>query len=318
MILLLCCCAAAAAAAENPPQGKQLYDALYSVGYHNNTNLHHAGHLLTAVSRLTRLSGHLHSVLDVGCSHGAVVQKLWRRGLSANGVDISSLAVEKAVHHRMAPATGSPPRCLLQPCFQVAKADNLPFADGQFDAIMSSDVLEHVEAGDVVNAVAEVARVARRFIVLKISNRAESNVKELNQVRMHAGRSFNLHATIQGPSFWIRKFAEHGWSLHHMLEAEPHDRNYLRGAGLGLPWECCSYVFQPNSAPGARELARREMASMRSQRWFEMADRCVHWRRSYCNATVGEGDINPAVEASRGRWVYHRGAAVPSVDWRHI
>ena len=81
--------------ANNPPGGKPmggaaLYDALYATGYHANLNTTRALHL--------NLSGALgvRSVLDVGCSHGYAVSWLWRHGIKASGLDVSSIAIAKA------------------------------------------------------------------------------------------------------------------------------------------------------------------------------------------------------------------------------
>ena len=81
------------------PQGKTLYDALYSVGYHNNTGYHHSGQLIKVLNRFKH-NRSIHTVLDLGCSHGAAVETLWKNGFKANGVDVSELAVEKARKHR--------------------------------------------------------------------------------------------------------------------------------------------------------------------------------------------------------------------------
>ena len=49
-------------------------------------------------------------------------------------------------------------RC-VPPCFQRAPATALPFADGSFDAVMSTDVLEHLAESEVDAAVGELTRV---------------------------------------------------------------------------------------------------------------------------------------------------------------
>ena len=70
-----------------PLHGKALYDALYAVGYHNNTGIHHGQELLKALKRFRnpkfQHNIQLETGLDVGCSHGAVVQNLWRLGIAA-------------------------------------------------------------------------------------------------------------------------------------------------------------------------------------------------------------------------------------------
>ena len=47
---------------------------------------------------IKNLSGALgvRSVLDVGCSHGYAVSWLWRHGIKASGLDVSSIAISKA------------------------------------------------------------------------------------------------------------------------------------------------------------------------------------------------------------------------------
>ena len=49
-------------------------------------------------------------VLDVGCSHGLGVQKLWDLGFRASGVDIAQSAVDIATRHRKPKLASSPPR----------------------------------------------------------------------------------------------------------------------------------------------------------------------------------------------------------------
>ena len=59
---------------------------------------------------------------------------------------------------------GNPkPGMCVGPCFQQAPASQLPFADQSFDAIMSTDVLEHVLEKDVPALIQEFARVTRKF-----------------------------------------------------------------------------------------------------------------------------------------------------------
>ena len=46
------------------------------------------------------------------------------------------------------------------------KAENLPFADGEFDAATAIEVLEHVP--DAEHTVAEMARVAKRWLLVSV------------------------------------------------------------------------------------------------------------------------------------------------------
>ena len=262
--------------------GAQLYDALYRIGYHNGTR-HHAGLLLRALDKMRKDFGFERgsSVLDVGCSHGGAVRELWRAGWLANGVDVSQYAI-LAANRELANRKKLVPRCAVQPCFQTSPAGRLPFASASFDFALSSDVLEHVEEAAIPRAVGEIARVVRRFALLKISNRGESGSKELSALKIGSGASLlpkQLHATIRGPDFWLDHLETAGLYVHSMLEQE--DLKYAKG----LPWECCSYVVRPARATdgaaneyGVRVHAGRYRANMSRASWFRNANRCLFGR----------------------------------------
>ena len=111
----------------------------------------------------------MRSVLDVGCSHGYAVSWLWRHGIKASGLDVSSIAISKAKAAR-----GEEPSQCVPPCFAQGSATLLPWGDGAFDAIMSTDVLEHLEADEVTPALKELTRVAGKMLVLKIASRGDA------------------------------------------------------------------------------------------------------------------------------------------------
>ena len=106
----------------------------------------HLQHTATAGSaRLTGLR-----MLDVGCGGGHLAESLARAGAQVSAIDRSASTIEAARRH--ASATG------LAIDFRTADATSLPFADASFDAVISSDFLEHVT--DRLDAVlAEQARV---------------------------------------------------------------------------------------------------------------------------------------------------------------
>ena len=155
---------ASGAAATTPVlSGKELYDALYASGYHglrNHTRAHELLSYLADTNRTANLG--VRSVLDVGCSHGYAVSALWTAGYVASGVDLSTVAIDRA---RQIRGNGS----CVQRCFAQGSATAIPWPTHAFDAIMSSDVLEHVEPADVPAAVTEISRVASRLLVLKIA-----------------------------------------------------------------------------------------------------------------------------------------------------
>ena len=88
-------------------------------------------------------------VLDVGCGGGLLTEELLRLGAIAIGVDQAEAAVRCATAHAH---SGS-----LCPRYVRARGEQLPFEDGSFPVVMTSDFLEHVD--DLTSVIQESARV---------------------------------------------------------------------------------------------------------------------------------------------------------------
>ena len=72
-----------------------LYEQLYANrSYHNNPSTTHALPIIAALLA-PKFAGRAPytRVLDVGCSHGAGVQRLWELGFQASGMDLAPTAV---------------------------------------------------------------------------------------------------------------------------------------------------------------------------------------------------------------------------------
>ena len=87
-------------------------------------------------------------VLDVGSGKGALCGRLSRRGVRMFGADPSLAAL--AIGRRWVDSRGA---------FVAAAGEDLPFADGTFDRVVSVCVLEHT--ADDARVVAEVSRVTK-------------------------------------------------------------------------------------------------------------------------------------------------------------
>ena len=212
---------------------------MYQVGYHKNIELSHATFLVYELLDSSNFPNYtINTILDVGCSHGKAVQQLWKGGKNASGVDISSVAVNRAISIRIHEKKHIQPRCVFgTSCFQTSSATSLPFRDRYFDALLSTDVLEHIEPHEVKRAVTELGRVTKRFLFLKIANRL-SNDNELYKLKQKGiSVPHNLHISIHETDKWLAEFERVGFKLHHKLE------DHMKWI-MKFPHMCCAFILE--------------------------------------------------------------------------
>ena len=98
------------------------------------------------------------SLLDVGCGEAVLTHK-WAQRLGDRrvvGIDLDDPLLHAEWEQRQAPNLS----------YRVMKAENLPFADGEFDVATAIEVLEHVP--DPAHTVAEMARVASGHLLVSV------------------------------------------------------------------------------------------------------------------------------------------------------
>jgi 2-polyprenyl-3-methyl-5-hydroxy-6-metoxy-1,4-benzoquinol methylase len=98
------------------------------------------------------------SLLDVGCGEGVLVQR-WAQRLGSGrvvGIDLEEESIQAGWAQHTAPN--------LQ--YRVMEAENLPFADGEFELASAIEVLEHVP--DPAHTVSEMARCASRHLLVSV------------------------------------------------------------------------------------------------------------------------------------------------------
>lgn len=98
------------------------------------------------------------SLLDVGCGE-AVLTHRWATELGDRrvvGIDLEDPSIQAHWEARRAPNLE----------YRIMKAENLPFADKEFDVATAIEVLEHVP--DAAHTVAEMARVAERYLIVSV------------------------------------------------------------------------------------------------------------------------------------------------------
>lgn len=98
------------------------------------------------------------SVLDVGCGEGVLTHQ-WAEQLGDRrivGIDLDDEKLKAEWETRRRPNLE----------YRTIPAENLPFADGEFDLACAIEVLEHVP--DPAHTVAEMARVAGRHLLVSV------------------------------------------------------------------------------------------------------------------------------------------------------
>jgi 2-polyprenyl-3-methyl-5-hydroxy-6-metoxy-1,4-benzoquinol methylase len=98
------------------------------------------------------------SLLDVGCGEGVLTHQ-WASELAGRrvvGIDLEDAKLRAEWTTRSAPNLE----------YRAMAAENLPFADGEFDVATAIEVLEHVP--DPEHTVAEMARCAERHLLVSV------------------------------------------------------------------------------------------------------------------------------------------------------
>ncbi len=98
------------------------------------------------------------SLLDVGCGEGVLVER-WARRLGDRrvvGIDLEEASIQAGWAERQAPNLE----------YRVMQAENLPFAENEFDLATAVEVLEHVP--DPEHTVSEMARCASGHLLVSV------------------------------------------------------------------------------------------------------------------------------------------------------
>lgn len=161
-------------------QASQTTTDYFSANHHkyNGHGRFYTRHLERFMAAYTDMlaATHPETVLDAGCGEGYATDFMARRlpDVSFTGVDLSGDAVAFARQTFGSAAT-----------YLEGSVYDLPFDEGAFDAVVCSEVLEHLD--EPARALAELTRVARHHVLLTVPR--EPIFKFLNDIGRFMGMS---------------------------------------------------------------------------------------------------------------------------------
>ncbi len=141
------------------------------------------------------------SVLDVGCGEGVLTHQ-WATQLGERrivGIDLDDAKLKAEWETRRRPNLE----------YRTIPAENLPFADGEFDLACAIEVLEHVP--DPEHTVAEMARVASGHLLVSVPR--EPLWRMLNMARGAYLKDLGNtpgHVNHWSKRSFVRLLAQHG------------------------------------------------------------------------------------------------------------
>jgi len=158
-------------------------------------------------------------ILEIGCGIGTVVAELAGQGYDAMGTDISQVAIEygRAKYGNIR--------------LEVRPAEELPYADGTFDIVLSFDLFEHIARID--RHVGEVHRVLKPggHYLFETPNKLSNVVAETLVYKSLKWR--RVHPSLHTPGQLRRRLARHGFETRFvkMDQMNEYTRSKLRKLG---------------------------------------------------------------------------------------
>ena len=225
------------------------------------------------------------TLLDIGCGTGLVTRAVSQSRGAAGPRDVCGLELSSVGVQRMQ-AIGL--RC------EKGSIGEVPFPDGSFDLVMANEVFEHLDDGLYAVARRELARVARRYILVTVPNR--DHLPTLTQIcptcgadtvpwgHLHSFREADLSHLFEGfepicieafgPAVpdgdrWLTQLLRLPRRLHHPLKG-------------GMRCVACGYINSspPQSRPSVSDLVRHPIRSF----WYAVdfaaargAPTCPRW-----------------------------------------
>ncbi|GLH76762.1 hypothetical protein SSBR45G_16700 [Bradyrhizobium sp. SSBR45G] len=166
------------------------------------------------------------TVLEVGCGTGAVLARLSALGIGREftGIDVIDPRVHLETEGAGAAAFA----------WGIYDGVTLPFADGSFDLVYASHVLEHVP--EPRRLLRELARVARSFVVVEVpcelhartSHRALQSTLDIGHINFYTPDTFRL--LIETCDLKVARFG----TYDHSVAVHAFHSSRLKGLGKSV------------------------------------------------------------------------------------
>jgi ubiquinone/menaquinone biosynthesis C-methylase UbiE len=151
-------------------------DAVIATGVESGLRLHRFKRTME-LPRVRRVLGVLRgmqpeSLLDIGSGRGAF---LWPLLDAFPALPVTAL---DRLDYRVADLGAVHDGGVTTLTAVLGDATALPFADRAFDVVMALEVVEHIS--DTDRALAEICRVARRFVIISVPSKADNNPEHIH------------------------------------------------------------------------------------------------------------------------------------------
>lgn len=197
------------------------------------------------------------TLLDVGAGHGVFLEELRAaRGIAGVGIEITPAKVDYARSRGVD--------------LRLGDAGALAFGNGEFDAVVSCEVLEHLPFGVYEAALREFARVAREWVIITVPYNEHRRFVRCPYCSARVNPDYHFRAFPDGsmqdlvPGFRLAQTLKLGWRRRSPLVDL--GRRFLERWPRFLVCPSCGFQ-EPQAVPcvssssggedGARALARR-------------------------------------------------------------
>lgn len=188
-------------------------------------------------------------ILDIGCGHGIVAHMLAQAGHQVTGVDLSPECIDQAKDHDLTRSIR----------YLNANAYSLPFQDGEFDAIVAVNILEHVEEPNLL--IGEAARVlkGKGSLFFQTVNRTWQSFLFKTACRPHAPSEMRLFPLYIKPEELEEMFEMHKLTIQMVQGMRPNwTKSFWKMIGWGTGANDISYRFCHSLKMGYCGIARKK------------------------------------------------------------